>query len=43
MRRTLADWIAYLESLGFTVHSQPMSQGTPFANVLLVAKVPPTA
>jgi SAM-dependent methyltransferase len=39
--RPLADWIAFLESLGFTVHSQPMSQGTPFANVLLVAKVPP--
>jgi len=37
--RTLAEWSAHLESLGFEVRSQPMSQGTPFANVLLVAKV----
>jgi SAM-dependent methyltransferase len=37
--RTLAEWRAQLESLGFEVSSQPMSQGTPFANVLLVAKV----
>ncbi|MET0334875.1 MAG: class I SAM-dependent methyltransferase [Rhizobacter sp.] len=37
--RPLAEWQAQLESLGFEVHSQPMSQGTPFANVLLVAKV----
>lgn len=37
--RTLAEWTAQLESLGFQVHSQPMSQGTPFANVLLVARV----
>jgi SAM-dependent methyltransferase len=37
--RTLAQWIAQLESLGFEVTSEPMSQGTPFANVLLVARV----
>ena len=37
--RTLSAWIARLESLGFEVRSQPMSQGTPFANVLLVARV----
>ena len=37
--RTLAQWSAYLESLGFEVRSQPMSEGTPFANVLLIAKV----
>jgi SAM-dependent methyltransferase len=37
--RTLPEWTAQLESLGFEVRSQPMSQGTPFANVLLVAKV----
>ena len=37
--RTLSAWIARLESLGFEVRSQPMSQGTPFANVLLVACV----
>jgi SAM-dependent methyltransferase len=37
--RTLPDWVAQLESLGFTVRSHPMSQGTPFANVLLVARL----
>ena len=37
--RTLAQWVARLESLGFEVTSEPMSQGTPFANVLLVAQV----
>jgi SAM-dependent methyltransferase len=37
--RTLADWIAHLESIGFDVRSEPMSSGTPFANVLLVARV----
>jgi SAM-dependent methyltransferase len=35
--RSLAQWIAGLQALGFTVQSQPMSRGTPFANVLLVA------
>ena len=37
--RPLAAWIARLQSLGFEVQSRPMSQGTPFANVLLVAQV----
>ena len=37
--RTLAQWTSQLESLGFGVRSQPMSEGTPFANVLLVARV----
>ena len=37
--RTLAQWVAQLESLGFTVRSEPMSKGTPFANVLLIAQV----
>ena len=37
--RTLAVWIAQLESLGFEVQSLPMSRGTPFANVLLTARV----
>ena len=35
--RSLSAWIARLEALGFEVRSEPMSQGTPFANVLLVA------
>ncbi|KQP11848.1 class I SAM-dependent methyltransferase [Pseudorhodoferax sp. Leaf267] len=39
--RTLAQWSAQLQQLGFDVQSQPMSAGTPFANVLLIAKVTP--
>jgi SAM-dependent methyltransferase len=36
--RPLADWIELLQRLGFNdVRSVPMSEGTPFANVLLVA------
>lgn len=35
--RTLTQWMDVLTKLGFTVESKPMSQGTPFANVLLVA------
>lgn len=36
--RTLAEWESSLEALGFAVDAQPMSQGTLFANVLLVAR-----
>ena len=35
--RTLQEWTALLQRLGFSVQSIPMSAGTPFANVLLVA------
>ncbi len=35
--RPLAEWVALLQGLGFAVRSVPQSQGTPFANVLLVA------
>jgi hypothetical protein len=35
--RPLAEWAALLERIGFRVQRWPMSQGTPFANVLLVA------
>ena len=35
--RTLVQWIALLQGLGFCVRAVPQSQGTPFANVLLVA------
>jgi SAM-dependent methyltransferase len=38
--RTLVEWKALLARLGFTVQSVPMSEGTPFANVLLVADLP---
>ena len=37
--RPLTQWVARLETLGFAVQSQPMSEGTPFANVLLIAHV----
>ncbi|HEV7575403.1 MAG TPA: class I SAM-dependent methyltransferase [Caldimonas sp.] len=37
--RTLAAWQARLAELGFAVASEPMRDGTPFANVLLVAVV----
>ncbi len=35
--RTLAEWMALLQGLGFAVRSLSQSQGTPFANVLLIA------
>jgi SAM-dependent methyltransferase len=35
--RTLIEWTTLLQRLGFAVQNIPMSQGTPFANVLLVA------
>ncbi|WP_295856151.1 class I SAM-dependent methyltransferase [uncultured Xylophilus sp.] len=37
--RTLDAWAALLGEIGFSVRRLPMSQGTPFANVLLVADV----
>ena len=36
--RPLAAWIEMLAALGFSVEAVPMSRGTPFANVLLVAR-----
>jgi SAM-dependent methyltransferase len=36
--RPIAAWRAQLERLGFAVEAVPMSKGTPFANVLLVAR-----
>ena len=38
--RPLAQWVAQLRSLGLQVEPRPMSQGTPFANVLLVGRRP---
>ena len=43
-RRTagpVSEWIAHLVDLGFQVSDRPMSEGTPFANVLLVATLGP--
>jgi len=36
--RSLEDWKGCLAELGFDVREIPMSEGTPFANVLLVAR-----
>ncbi len=38
--RPLSQWVQALESRGFVVRALPMNEGTPFANVLLVARVP---
>lgn len=37
--RPLAEWRRALTSIGFRVEAHPMSEGTPFANVLLVARL----
>jgi SAM-dependent methyltransferase len=37
--RPMAHWTAALGELGFSVRSLPMNQGTPFANILLVAQL----
>lgn len=36
--RSRADWLARFRDLGLTVEARPMSAGTPFANVLYVAR-----
>lgn len=41
--RPLSEWKAALTDLGFAVSTLPMNQGTPFANILLVAKLQPSA
>lgn len=38
--RSVAQWRSALEALGFAVQAEPMSRGTPFANVLLSARLP---
>lgn len=38
--RALGDWVAQFESLGFQVTPAPMSEGKPFANVMLICRVP---
>ena len=41
--RTLPEWLRALGALGFSTEAVPMSEGTLFANVLLVARKPPRA
>jgi SAM-dependent methyltransferase len=38
--RRLADWLELLRRLGFAVETLPMSEGKPFANVMVLARVP---
>lgn len=38
--RPLAEWVALLESFGFTAESDPMNDIKPFANVMLVCRLP---
>lgn len=38
--RPLPEWMALLERIGFTVNAIPMNAGKPFANVMLVCRVP---
>jgi SAM-dependent methyltransferase len=38
--RQLAEWIDLLKSLGFQVETMPMSEGKPFANIMLICRVP---
>lgn len=37
--RRLADWLSLLETVGFEVEADPMNEGKPFANVMLVCRV----
>jgi len=37
--RSEAEWRSLLETLGFSVETVPMSEGTPFANVLFIARL----
>lgn len=38
--RRLEEWIGLLEKLGFQVETLSMSAGKPFANVMLIARLP---
>ena len=37
--RTIGDWTTLLSRFGFRIEREPMSQGTPFANILLTARL----
>ena len=38
--RKLGEWIELLKRLGFEVETMPMSHGKPFANIMLISRVP---
>lgn len=37
--RSLSEWTAVLQKIGFDVETKPMSEGTPFSNVLMLARL----
>lgn len=39
-QRTLAEWVELLRGIGFKVETEPMNHGKPFANVMLICRVP---
>ena len=38
--RSAREWTALLETMGLAVETQPMTQGSPFENVLLIGRLP---
>jgi predicted TPR repeat methyltransferase len=38
--RSLSEWTSVLQKIGFQVETKPMSEGTPFSNVLMLARLP---
>ena len=38
--RSLQEWVALLQRLGFEVDTAPMNEGKPFANIMLVCRLP---
>jgi SAM-dependent methyltransferase len=38
--RRLSEWVELLERFGFVIESEPMNEGKPFANIMLVCRVP---
>lgn len=38
--RPLSEWVALLEKLGFLVATVPMNAGKPFANIMLICRLP---
>ena len=38
--RPLAEWTELLKNLGFQVETMPMTEGKPFANIMLICRVP---
>ena len=41
--RPLTEWVDLIKNLDFQVDTMPMSKGNPFANVMVICRVPPEA